>query len=788
MCKALDRRTGRVVALKRVPDVLQTVDAARRVLREVVVLNRLDHPNIIKIFSIFHTPATSGARVLDPDTFALVPVSVDMYMAFEYATGGDMYGLRGDMSADEVRSLMHQLASAVKYLHDVGVWHRDIKSANILCGRNRLGGRVVKVCDFGLARGAAGGGNGNPRRNGGASWTGDDPGHTARVDRDDDDDEVSFFGRSKKRRNRGSHSRSSSVSFANNGKSFAEREMLTGVVATPCYRAPEVIMSEGKYTGAMDVWALGCIFGELLQRQSAGAHTPHLTISPLFRFDDDPTLPPPGSDEMYTDYLARRDALEREETRSAERRPGAAISFGEKPQPYGANGENETTTLDAEMRDARDRDVRDSRVRARLNLFFDVIGTPSWHDVDAVSSERWRRYLRGVRGRPGNILRRFAMGRAGERAVDLLLRMLTFDPRRRASPDEILAHEYFAGLTPRARRSVGANGGVVATSAAGVEEKPRGGNGEIEAMSDAAMSDAEGGVDDRGGASTMSGVETGAGAGAGASVDSNFWEVSEPRLALSSLELAFARVGTGEAGQVGAWRDVFRRLIAKECERHTASEVDYENGASDEEEEADLIGASCVAGAPSSPSRIRRDSERFGSGDDAPIPFLSEAFPLFFRPKSRPVAYTGTEVVEHGLNTGLNAGLNADVVDVAARYLSGAPGTTGVYGQGGVGIGFGSATIGGNEARSGRAGGDGGNDEGPGRVSPALIGALQHLGLNRHGEWGELDLPTAQKKGVSFGGEEVVEVPGTWGVSAIPPGMTREEGDLYAAMSDMQSR
>ena len=161
------------------------------------------------------------------------------------------------------------------------------------------------------------------------------------------------------------------------------------------------------------------------------------------------------------------------------------------------------------------------------------------------------------------------------------------------------------------------------------------------AMSDAAMSDAEGGVD-RGGASTMSGVETGAGAGAGASVDSNFWEVSEPRLALSSLELAFARVGTGEAGRGGAWRDVFRRLIAKECERHTASEVDYENGASDEEEEADLIGANCVAGAPSSPSRIRRDSERFGSGDDAPIPFLSEAFPLFFRPKSRPVAYTGT--------------------------------------------------------------------------------------------------------------------------------------------------
>ena len=186
-----------------------------------------------------------------------------------------------------------------------------------------------------------------------------------------------------------------------------------------------------------------------------------------------------------------------------------------------------------------------------------------------------------------------------------------------------------------------------------------------------------------------------------------------------------------------------------------------------------------------------------GSGDDA-IPFLSEAFPLFFRPGSRPVAYTGGQDSAEGLTGGSNGAGGtsfdealrggADVVDVESRYLSGAPGTTGVYGQGGVGIGFGSATIGGNEARSGRAGGDGFEHEGPGGVSPALIGALQHLGLNRHGEWGELDLPTAQKKGVSFGGEEVVEVPGTWGVSAIPPGMTREEGDLYAAMSDMQSR
>ena len=38
--------------------------------------------------------------------------------------------------------------------------------------------------------------------------------------------------------------------------------------------------------------------------------------------------------------------------------------------------------------------------------------------------------------------RRF--GQAGEVAVDLLVRLLQFDPGRRASAEEAMAHEYFA--------------------------------------------------------------------------------------------------------------------------------------------------------------------------------------------------------------------------------------------------------------------------------------------------------------------------------------------------------
>lgn len=46
----------------------------------------------------------------------------------------------------------------------------------------------------------------------------------------------------------------------------------------------QVVMSRGGYTSAVDMWSLGCIFGELLQRapRVGSADTPHLKIAPLF--------------------------------------------------------------------------------------------------------------------------------------------------------------------------------------------------------------------------------------------------------------------------------------------------------------------------------------------------------------------------------------------------------------------------------------------------------------------------------------------------------------------------
>lgn len=45
-----------------------------------------------------------------------------------------------------------------------------------------------------------------------------------------------------------------------------ENELKTEYVITRWYRSPEVILKASKYTKAVDIWSVGCIFAELLGR------------------------------------------------------------------------------------------------------------------------------------------------------------------------------------------------------------------------------------------------------------------------------------------------------------------------------------------------------------------------------------------------------------------------------------------------------------------------------------------------------------------------------------------
>ena len=98
---------------------------------EVAIHKSLHHRNIIQFFDSFNTMRTT-------------------YLVMEYLEGKDLVVLInevGCLTEEEARPIFNQLASAVHFLHQRLIAHRDIKLENILLGQ----GGIVKLCDFGLA-------------------------------------------------------------------------------------------------------------------------------------------------------------------------------------------------------------------------------------------------------------------------------------------------------------------------------------------------------------------------------------------------------------------------------------------------------------------------------------------------------------------------------------------------------------------------------------------------------------------------------------------------------------
>ncbi|GAB4821651.1 hypothetical protein N2152v2_008697 [Parachlorella kessleri] len=81
----------------------------------------------------------------------------------------------------------------------------------------------------------------------------------------------------------------------------------------------------------------------------------------------------------------------------------------------------------------------------QLNLICKVIGTPSQEDIMAVASEKARHYLQSMPYMPRADVRQYFPG-ANPAAIDLLERLLVFNPSRRLTCEQALAHPYMASL------------------------------------------------------------------------------------------------------------------------------------------------------------------------------------------------------------------------------------------------------------------------------------------------------------------------------------------------------
>jgi serine/threonine protein kinase len=133
---------------------------------------------------------------------------------------------------------------------------------------------------------------------------------------------------------------------------------MTDYVATRWYRAPEVLLTYKKYTGAMDMWSVGCIFGELLLRK------------PLL----------PGTDANH-----------------------------------------------------------------QIEIIFNLLGFPNDEDIESIPNVRAKEKVLRMGKRPPKPFENVFKD-ANPQALDLLKRMLDFNPDKRITVEQALSHPYLSAL------------------------------------------------------------------------------------------------------------------------------------------------------------------------------------------------------------------------------------------------------------------------------------------------------------------------------------------------------
>ncbi|CAG4931498.1 unnamed protein product [Colias eurytheme] len=113
-------------------------DPLQNVYREIAVLKKLDHPNVVKLVEVLDDPAED-----------------QLYLVFQLLEGGPVIDVPTDspLSEELARKYFRDALLGVEYLHYQRIAHRDIKPANLLLGEGR-----VQVADLGACGELAGAG------------------------------------------------------------------------------------------------------------------------------------------------------------------------------------------------------------------------------------------------------------------------------------------------------------------------------------------------------------------------------------------------------------------------------------------------------------------------------------------------------------------------------------------------------------------------------------------------------------------------------------------------------
>ncbi|NIR92317.1 MAG: serine/threonine protein kinase, partial [Gammaproteobacteria bacterium] len=139
--KANDPNLRRVVAVKLIhPHLSRDPEFVRRFEAEASAVAQMRHPHVIQVFDY----------ASDQDVF---------YIVFEFVAGVSLQEHLARLSADgrrmsfeEAAKVGRDIASALKYAHERGLIHRDVKPANVMLNFNGDG----ILMDFGIVKIAGG--------------------------------------------------------------------------------------------------------------------------------------------------------------------------------------------------------------------------------------------------------------------------------------------------------------------------------------------------------------------------------------------------------------------------------------------------------------------------------------------------------------------------------------------------------------------------------------------------------------------------------------------------------
>lgn len=128
---ATHKKSGEDLAVK----IIERGAADQNLIREIEVMKKVNHPNVIKLVAIF-----------EDEKF--------LYLVMELVTGGELFDKiveKGSYTEKEAAALVRKMVDAIGYLHEQGIAHRDLKPENLLL-KSPKDITEVKIADFGLSR------------------------------------------------------------------------------------------------------------------------------------------------------------------------------------------------------------------------------------------------------------------------------------------------------------------------------------------------------------------------------------------------------------------------------------------------------------------------------------------------------------------------------------------------------------------------------------------------------------------------------------------------------------